>query len=176
MTMKRICFLLLFAMTAAVSAAAAKPAATPATTTAKPAVSTTTAKPAEAAKPAAATTSKSAETVLTRIYSADRDPSEFADPEKAEALLKERTEIVQKIQDERKRLLKEDEAAKKLHEEIMELSRRLASLLENKPSMVELNHELRRRDDAISKLKPASVPETETKDTKKEDAGKAGKE
>ena len=65
---------------------------------------------------------------LTSIYRPDRDPSEFADPEKAGSLLSRRAELVRKIQDERKRLLKEDEAAKKLYEEIMNLNRKLASL------------------------------------------------
>ncbi|MBQ7731219.1 MAG: hypothetical protein IJT68_05210 [Lentisphaeria bacterium] len=167
--MKRICFLLFFAMTAVLSAAA-KPAATPATTPSatKPAA-TAAAKPAEA-------TAKPAEAVLTRIYSTNRDPAEFADPEKAESLLKNRAGLVQDIQNERKRLLKEDAAAKKLHEEIMDLNRRLASLLENKPTMINLNSKLREVDDAISRLKPAPAPETEAApgDTKKEDAGKAG--
>ena len=165
--MKHICILLLFAMTA-VLYAAAKPAET-----AKPA--TATAKPAETAKPATAT-AKPAGTVLTSIYSTDRDPASFADPEKAENLIKSRAEIVKKLQDERKRILKEDAAAKKLNEEIMLLNRRLASLLESRKSMIELNSQLREIDDAISKLKPAPPPESETKDTKKEDAGKAGKE
>ena len=163
------CFLLLFSVTAGVSAAA-KPAET-----AKPAA-TTAAKPAETAKPAATTAAKPAETkqavsVLTSIYSPDRDPSEFADPEKAESLLNRRAELARKIQEERKRLLKEDNSAKKLNEEIMLLNRKLASLLETKKSMIELNSQLRDIDNAISRLKPAPQPETETKD-----AGKADKE
>ena len=39
--------------------------------------------------------------------------------------------------------------------------------------MIELNSQLLELDSAISKLKPAPPPETEAKDTKKEDAGKA---
>jgi len=155
--MKHFCILLLFATTA-VLYATAKPAET-----AKPA--TTTAKPAATAQPAG--------TVLTSIYSTNRDPASFADPEKAEKLLNSRAELVRKLQNERKRILKEDAAAKKLNEEIMLLNRRLASLLESRKSMIELNSQLREIDDAISKLKPAPPPETETK---QEDAGKAGKE
>ena len=146
----------------AVLSAAATPAATPA------------AKPAEAAKPATVTP-KPAVSVLTTIYSTNRDPAEFADREKAEDLLNRRAALVQKIQNERKRLLKEDEAAKKLYEEIMNLNRKLASLLETKKSMIELNSQLLELDNAISKLKPAPPPETESKDTKKEDAGKTDK-
>jgi hypothetical protein len=157
--MKHLCFFLLFAMTA-VLYAAAKPAET--------------AKPATTAKPAATATQPG--TVLTSIFNTDRDPASFADPEKAENLIKSRAEIVKKLQDERKRILKEDAAAKKLNEEIMLLNRRLASLLESRKSMIELNSQLRELDDAISKLKPAPPPEPETKDTKKEDTGEAGKE
>ena len=161
--MKRFCFLLLFAMTAVVSAAA-KPAATPA------------AKPAETAKPAAATTAPPVGTVLTSIYTANRAPSEFADQEKAADLLKRRAELAQKLQNERKRIMKEDAKAKELYDEIMRLNRQLASLLEAKKSMIELNSQLLELDSAISKLKPAPPPETESKDTKKEDADKTGKE
>ena len=84
------------ATTTAKPAEAAKPATTtaqPATaTTTKPAEaakpSTTTAKPAETAKPAA--TAKPAEentavSVLNSIYTPNRAPSEFAEPEKAES-------------------------------------------------------------------------------------------
>ena len=164
--MKHFCFLLLFAMTAVLSAAAKPAAATP--------EATATAKPAETAKPAA-TTAKPAGSVLTSIYTTNRDPSEFADPEKAEDLLNRRAVLVRKIQDERKRLLKEDDAARKLYEEIMLLNRRLASLLETKKTMIELDSQLRELDNAISKLKPAPPPEPETEDAKKEDAGKADK-
>ena len=157
--MKRFCFLLLFAMTAVVSAAA-KPATTPAE------------KPAGTAKPAA---TPPAGTVLTSIYTANRAPSEFADQEKAADLLKRRAEIAQKLQNERKRILKEDAKAKELYDEIMRLNRQLASLLEAKKSMIELNSQLLELDSAISKLKPAPPPETEAKDTKKEDTGKADK-
>lgn len=165
--MKHFCVLLLFAMTA-VLCAAAKPAET-----AKPAA--TTAKPAETAKPAAAATAKPAVSVLTTIYSTNRAPEEFADREKAEDLLNRRAVLVRKIQDERKRLLKEDEAARKLYEEIMLLNRRLASLLETRKTMIELNSQLREIDDAVSKLKPAPAPETKADDAKQEDAGKADK-
>ena len=113
--------------------------------------------------------------MLTSIYTSNRDPAEFADREKAEDLLNRRAVLVQKIQDERKRILKEDEAANKLYEEIMLLNRRLASLLETKKTMIELNSQLREIDDAVSKLKPAPAPETEAEDAKKEDAGKADK-
>lgn len=182
MTMKHFCFLLLFAMTAVLSAAA-KPAATPATTTAKPSTTTakpaatatakpaTTAKPAEAAKPAAEAPVVS---VLDSIYTANREPSEFADPEKAGSLLSRRAELVRKIQDERKRILKEDPKAKELNEDIMRQLRQLASILETKKSMIELNYQLNELDDAISRLKPAPAPGSESKDTKKEDSGKAG--
>ena len=176
--MKHFCFLLLFAMTAVVSAAAAKPAATTtATPAAKPAATTTAtqaAKPAETAKPAA-TTAKPVGSVLTSIYSANHDPSEFADQEKAADLIKRRAELAQKIQNERKRILKEDAKAKELYDEIMRLNRQLSSLLEAKKSMIELNSQLLELDSAISKLKPAPPPETEAKDVKKEDAGKADK-
>ena len=170
--MKHFCFLLLFAMTAVLSAAAKPAAATPAATaTAKPAE---TAKPAASEKPAAVTP-KPTVSVLTSIYTSNRDPAEFADREKAEDLLNRRAVLVQKIQDERKRILKEDEAANKLYEEIMLLNRRLASLLETKKTMIELNSQLREIDDAVSKLKPAPAPETEAEDAKKEDAGKVDK-
>ncbi len=195
MTMKHFCFFLLFSMTAVLAAAETKPAET-----AKPAAAATAAKPAETAKPAAAATAakpagtaKPAVSVLTSIYRPDRDPSEFADPEKAESLLNRRAELVRKIQDERKRLLKEDTAAKKLNEEIMVLNRKLASLLETKKSMIELNSQLLDLDNAISRLKPAPPPEPDTKaeakpdtkaetkpeaktETKTKDGGKAGKE
>ena len=164
--MKHFCFLLLFAMTAVLSAAAKPAEATPA--------ATAKAKPAETAKPAAPTV-KPAGSVLSTIYTVSRDPAEFADPRKAEDLLKRRAELVGKIQDERKRLLKEDDAARKLYEEIMLLNRRLASLLETKKTMIELNSQLRELDTAISKLKPAPAPESETEKTEHEDAGKADK-
>jgi len=153
---------MLFAVTAVLSAAA-KPATTPA------------AKPAETAKPAAATTAAPAGTVLTSIYTATRTPSEFAEQDKAADLLKRRAETVRKIQDERKRILKEDAKAKELYDEIMRLNRQLASLLEAKKSMIELNSQLLELDSAISKLKPAPPPETESEDTKKEDTGKSSK-
>jgi len=193
--MKHLCFLLLFAMTAVLSAAA-KPAATakPAettkpATTAKPAETakqaTTTAKPAETTNPATTTaktagaskpaTAKPSISVLTSIYSSERDPAEFADREKAEDLLNRRATLVKKIQDERKRLLKEDNAAKKLNEEIMLLNRKLASLLETKKSMIELNSELRDLDIAISRLKPAPPPEPEASPETKTKAEGGGK-
>lgn len=172
--MKHLCFLLFFTMTAALSAAAI-PAATAeksAEATTKPAA-TTAAKPAETASKSAETATKPAATakpavsVLTSIYSPDRDPAEFADPEKAENLLNRRAELVKKIQDERKRLLKEDNSAKKLNEEILLLNRKLASLLETKKTMIELNSQLRELDISISRLKPAPPPEPETKDDEK---------
>ena len=181
--MKHFCVLLLFTMTTVLSAAAKPPATAAATAkpaeTAKPAA-TATAKPAETAKPAAtekatASAPKPAVSVLTTIYSTNRVPEEFADREKAEDLLNRRAVLVRKIQDERKRLLKEDEAAKKLYEEIMLLNRRLASLLETRKTMIELNSQLREIDDAVSKLKPAPAPETKADGAKKEDAGKADK-
>ena len=166
MTMKQFCFLLIFAIAAALHASAT-PGAVPA-------------KPAETAKPAAATAKPAAEqtavSVLNSIYTENRAPSEFADREKAEALLKQRAELVRKIQDERKRILKEDPKAKELNEDIMRQLRQLASLLETKKSMIELNFQLNELDDAISRLKPAPPQASETKDTKTSDAGKAEKE
>ncbi len=153
MTMKKFCILLIFSMTAVLSAAATQPA--------------TAAKPAEA-KPAATTTTTATTTatpaakpvsVLTSIYRTNPEPSAFADPEKAEQLLNSRAELVQQIQNERKRILQEDTAAKKLHDEIMLLNRKLASLLETKKSMIELNSQLLDLDLAISRLKPAPPPE-----------------
>ena len=170
--MKHFFFLLFFAMTAALFASAtpaAMPAAKPAET-AKPAA--TAAKPAETTKPAAEQTAVS---VLNSIYTENRAPSEFADREKAEALLKQRAELVRKIQDERKRILKEDPKAKELNEDIMRQLRQLASILETKKSMIELNFQLDELDDAISRLKPAPPPESGTEDAKKEDAAKADK-
>jgi len=167
MTMKKLCFLLFFTASAVLSAAAkpaeTKPAATqPATQSAV----ATVAKPAE---------SKPAETkpvsVLTSIYRTYPDPSAFAEPEKAESLIKRHATLVQKIQDERKRLLQEDTKAKALREEITRLNRELASLLETKKSMIELNSQLTDLDIAISRLKPAPPPTEE----KEETAGKAEK-
>ena len=184
MTMKHFCFLLLFAMTAVLSAAATQPAATSptakpaATATAKPTAATAS-KPAEAAKPAATAkpaAENTAVSVLNSIYTPNRAPSEFAEPEKAESLLNRRAELVKKIQDERKRILKEDPKAKELNEDIMRQLRQLSSLLETKKSMIELNFQLDELDDAISRLKPAPAPESGTKDTKPNDAGKAEKE
>ena len=75
----------------------------------------------------------------------------------------------------------------------MVLNRKLASLLETKKSMIELNSQLLDLDNAISRLKPAPPPEPETKseakaetksevkpetktEAKTKDGGKAGKE
>ena len=149
--MKQFCFLLLFAMTAGLFASAT-PAAMPA-------------KPAEPTK-SAATADKTALSVLNTIYTTNRKASEFADQEKAEALLKRRAELVQKIQEERKRILKEDPKAKALNEDIMCLVRQL----------IELNFQLNELDDAISRLKPAPQPGSEPQETKTNDAGKAEKE
>ena len=71
--------------------------------------------------------------------------------------------------------MKEDAKAKELYDEIMRLNRQLASLLEAKKSMIELNSQLLELDSAISKLKPAPPPDTESKDIKIEDADKTGK-
>ena len=160
--MKHLCVLLLFAsvvFAASGSAAPAPAAAKPAE--AKPAA-TTAAKPAEA-KPAS---------VLTPLFRTDPDPTIYADPEKAEKLIRQRAELRQKIQAERKRLLQEDNGAKQLREEILLLNRKLASLLETKKSMIELNSQLLDLDIAISRLKlaPEPVKEPETKEEAKADA------
>ena len=159
--MKHLCILLFFASVmlsaadTATTAAAAKPA-TPAA--AKPAATATAAKPATAAKAA----DEKPASVLTSLFHVDLDPAAFADQEKAEKLIRQRAELQQKIQAERKRLLEEDAGAKKLREEILLLNRKLASLLETKKSMIELNSQLRDLDIAISRLKPAPEPEKET--------------
>ena len=175
MAMKHFCILLLFSVTAVLSAAA-KPAATTTTAkpaAAKPAATTTTAKPAET-KPAATTTTAKPATkpasVLTSIYRSNPEPSAFADQERAEKLLSQRAELVQKIHDERKRLMEEDVAAKKLRDEILLLNRKLASLLESRKSMIELNSQLNDLDLAISKLKPAPPPAPAAKDADAKDA------
>ena len=160
--MKHLCILLLFASVMLSAADTAKPAAAkPATTT--PAAA---AKPADQTKPATATAAKPADdkpaSVLTSLFHVDLDPAAFADQEKAEKLIRQRAELMQKIQAERKRLLEEDSGAKKLREEILLLNRKLASLLETKKSMIELNSQLRDLDIAISRLKPAPEPEKET--------------
>ena len=93
-----------------------------------------------------------------------------SDQEKAEKLIRQRAELQQKIQAERKRLLEEDSGAKKLREEILLLNRKLASLLETKKSMIELNSQLRDLDIAISRLKPAPEPEKETEPAAKAEA------
>ena len=165
--MKQLCILLFFASVMLSAADTAKPAAEAkpaATTAAAPAAAATAAKPAEQAKPA--TTAKAADekpaSVLTSLFHVDLDPAAFADQEKAEKLIRQRAELMQKIQAERKRLLEEDSSAKKLREEILLLNRKLASLLETKKSMIELNSQLRDLDVAISRLKPAPEPEKET--------------
>ena len=160
--MKHLCILLFFASVmlsaadTATPAAAAKPATTPAA--AKPAATATAAKPAATAKAA----DEKPASVLTSLFHVDLDPAAFADQEKAEKLIRQRAELMQKIQAERKRLLEEDNGAKKLREEILLLNRKLASLLETKKSMIELNSQLRDLDIAISRLKPAPEPEKET--------------
>ena len=160
--MKHLCILLLFASVMLSAADTAKPAA------AKPATTTpvAAAKPADQTKPATATAAKPADdkpaSVLTSLFHVDLDPAAFADQEKAEKLIRQRAELQQKIQAERKRLLEEDSGAKKLREEILLLNRKLASLLETKKSMIELNSQLRDLDIAISRLKPAPEPEKET--------------
>ena len=173
--MKHLCILLFFASVmlsaadTATPAAAAKPATTPAAApaAAKPAATATAAKPAATAKAA----DEKPASVLTSLFHVDLDPAAFADQEKAEKLIRQRAELMQKIQAERKRLLEEDNGAKKLREEILLLNRKLASLLETKKSMIELNSQLRDLDIAISRLKPAPEPEKETEakaDTKAE--------
>ena len=164
--MKHLCILLFFASVmlsaadTATPAAAAKPATTPAAApaAAKPAATATAAKPAATAKAA----DEKPASVLTSLFHVDLDPAAFADQEKAETLIRQRAELMQKIQAERKRLLEEDNGAKKLREEILLLNRKLASLLETKKSMIELNSQLRDLDIAISRLKPAPEPEKET--------------
>ena len=158
MTMKHLCIIAFFA--AASVLCAADPAPVPAA-----------AKPAESAKPAEA---KIPVSVLTTIYRTNPEPSAFADQEKAENLLNRRAELVEKIQNERKRILTEDAAAKKLSEEILLLNRKLASLLETKKSMIELNSQLLDLDIAISRLKPAPQPnpEDDSKDGEKDDGKK----
>ena len=172
MTMKKLCFLLLFTASA-VLFAAAQPAAA---TAAKPAETKTAATPA--AQPAAATAAKPAGTkpvsVLTSIYRTYPDPSAFAEPEKAESLIKRHAALVQKIHDERKRLLQEDTKAKALREEITRLNRELASLLEDKKTMIELNSQLNDLDIAISRLKPAPPPPPPA-ENKEETTGKTEK-
>lgn len=168
--MKHLCILLLFASVMLSAADTAKPAAVkPATTT--PAAA---AKPADQTKPATATAAKPADdkpaSVLTSLFHVDLDPAAFADQEKAEKLIRQRAELQQKIQAERKRLLEEDSGAKKLREEILLLNRKLASLLETKKSMIELDSQLRDLDIAISRLKPAPEPEKETKPAAKAEA------
>ena len=165
--MKQFCILLIFSMTAVLSAAATQPA-----TTAKPAET----KPA-ATQPATATAKPASKpvSVLTSIYRTNPEPSAFADPEKAEQLLNSRAELTQKIQNERKRILQEDTAAKKLHDEIMLLNRKLASLLETKKSMIELNSQLLDLDLAISRLKPAPPPEPADKVKADDNADKDNK-
>ncbi|MBR6241136.1 MAG: hypothetical protein IKQ82_06730 [Lentisphaeria bacterium] len=169
--MKHLCILLLFASVMLSAADTAKPAA------AKPAATTAVAKPADQTKPATATAAKPADdkpaSVLTSLFHVDLDPAAFADQEKAEKLIRQRAELQQKIQAERKRLLEEDSGAKKLREEILLLNRKLASLLETKKSMIELNSQLRDLDIAISRLKPAPEPEKETEPAAKAET-KAG--
>ena len=169
MTMKKLCFLLLFSASA-VLFATAKPAET------KPAAAQPAAQPV--AQPAAATAAKPAETkpvsVLTSIYRTYPDPSAFAEPEKAESLIKRHAALVQKIHDERKRLLQEDTKAKALREEITRLNRELASLLETKKTMIELNSQLNDLDIAISRLKPAPPPPPPA-ENKEETTGKTEK-
>ena len=154
--MKHLCILLFFASVMLSAADTATPAAVPAATPA--AAPAATAKPAEPAKPA----DDKPASVLTSLFHVDLDPAAFADQEKAEKLIRQRAELMQKIQAERKRLLEEDSSAKKLREEILLLNRKLASLLETKKSMIELNSQLRDLDVAISRLKPAPEPEKET--------------
>ena len=166
--MKHLCILLFFV--SVVFAASA--AATPAPAAVKPAEAKPAATPA-AAQPAtpAATAAKPAEpevkpnSVLIPLFRTDPDPALYADPEKAEKLIRQRADLRQKIQAERKRLLEEDTGAKKLREEILLLNRKLASLLETKKSMIELNSQLLDLDIAISRLKlaPEPVKEPETK-------------
>lgn len=163
--MKHLCILLFFASVMLSAADTATPAAVPAATPA--ATPAAAAKPAEPAKPA----DEKPASVLTSLFHVDLDPAAFADQEKAEKLIRQRAELMQKIQAERKRLLEEDNGAKKLREEILLLNRKLASLLETKKSMIELNSQLRDLDIAISRLKPAPEPEKETEakaDTKAE--------
>ncbi len=168
--MKHLCILLLFASVMLSAADTAKPAA------AKPATATpaAAAKPADQTKPATATAAKPADdkpaSVLTSLFHVDLDPAAFADQEKAEKLIRQRAELQQKIQAERKRLLEEDSGAKKLREEILLLNRKLASLLETKKSMIELNSQLRDLDIAISRLKPAPEPEKVTEPAAKAEA------
>lgn len=182
--MKKICSLLLFTASAVLSAAGTAPAAAgtaESNPAAIPAVQAAAAKPAEtkpAAQQAAANAAKPAETspisVLTSIYRTYPDPSAFAEPEKAESLIKRHAALVQKIQDERKRLLQEDTKAKALREEITRLNRELASLLETKKTMIELNSQLNDLDIAISRLKPAPPPPPPT-EVKDEATGKVEK-
>ncbi len=182
MTMKKFCILLIFSMTAVLSAAATQPATAAKPAEAKPAATATTAAKPAATQPAATATAKPAAkpvSVLTSIYRTNPEPSAFADPEKAEQLLNSRAELVRKIQNERKRILQEDTAARKLHDEIMLLNRKLASLLETKKSMIELNSQLLDLDLAISRLKPAPPPEPELKtesDAKADKDNKADKD
>ena len=112
--------------------------------------------------------------VLTSIYRTYPDPSAFAEPEKAESLIKRHAALVQKIHDERKRLLQEDTKAKALREEITRLNRELASLLEDKKTMIELNSQLNDLDIAISRLKPAPPPPPPA-ENKEETTGKTEK-
>ena len=152
--MKHFSILFLFALTAAVLAAEDP-------------------KPADAAKPAGA---KPPVSVLTSIYRTNPKATDFADPEKAGHLLKLRDEKIREIQNERERILKEDPKAKALNEDIMRQLRQLASLLESKKTMIDLDSELQQIDSAISNLKPASAPESGEKPKAGDNAGKADKE
>ena len=147
--MKHLCILLFFAAAAVLSAA--DPAPSAASPKATAASSAPIAIPAEL-RPTS---------VLTLIYNSVPDPSAFADRERAENLLKQRADLVQKMHEERKRLLEEDPSAKKLREEIVLLNRKLASVIEDRKSMIELKSQLDSLDYTISRLKPAPQPPAE---------------
>ena len=166
MTMKHLCILLFFAA----GAVPVLSAADPAPSAAAPQTATVPAAAAPSAKPAELPPTS----VLTMIYQTYPDPSAYADTERAGNLLKRRAELIEKIHKERKRLLEEDATAKKLRDEILLLNRRLASLLEDKKSMIELKSQLDDVDFAISRLKlkpvPQPPPATEPGETPSADA------
>ena len=81
------------------------------------------------------------------------DPADYEDKANAEKLIRERKELIEKMQNTRMELIRKDPKLKRLHEQIAALYRELAIELESKREMLILNSDLKRIDSAIDSLK-----------------------
>lgn len=102
---------------------------------------------------------------FVKLFRSNADPEKYDDPAKAAELFKQRETLVKKLHDTQRQIVRNDNRARKIHQEMKKLMDELTIIIESREEVKKINSDLKKLDGELDQLplKGAKKPEPEKK-------------